>query len=60
MPSPGKGFQLAQNIANSYRYNKAKARPNLYVCGRDEYGTATETKALEEKVTPKELYVKIL
>ena len=27
----------------------------LYVCGTDEYGTATETKALEEKCTPKEL-----
>jgi len=25
------------------------------VCGTDEYGTATETKALEEKCTPKEL-----
>jgi len=25
------------------------------VCGTDEYGTATETKALEEKVTPREL-----
>lgn len=27
----------------------------LYICGTDEYGTATETKALEEKCTPKEL-----
>jgi len=27
----------------------------LYVCGTDEYGTATETKALEEKITPREL-----
>jgi len=27
----------------------------LYVCGTDEYGTATETKALEEGITPKEL-----
>lgn len=27
----------------------------LYVCGTDEYGTATETKALEEGVTPAEL-----
>lgn len=25
------------------------------MCGTDEYGTATETKALEEKVTPREL-----
>ncbi|XP_059151234.1 methionine--tRNA ligase, cytoplasmic-like [Physella acuta] len=27
----------------------------LYVCGTDEYGTATETKAMEEGVTPKEI-----
>ena len=38
-----------------YRYNKARGRPTLFVCGTDEYGTATETKALEEGVTPKEL-----
>jgi len=34
----------------------------LYVCGTDEFGTATETKALEEGVSPKELcdkYAKI-
>ena len=24
----------------------------IYVCGTDEYGTATETKAIEEKMTP--------
>lgn len=27
----------------------------MYICGTDEYGTATETKALEEGVTPQEL-----
>lgn len=27
----------------------------MFVCGTDEYGTATETKALEEGVTPREL-----
>lgn len=27
----------------------------LYVCGTDEYGTATETKALEEGISPREL-----
>jgi len=37
------------------RYNKARGRPTLFVCGTDEYGTATETKALEEGVTPREL-----
>lgn len=38
-----------------WRYNKARGRPTLYVCGTDEYGTATETKALEEGVTPRQL-----
>ncbi|KZF25702.1 methionyl-tRNA synthetase [Xylona heveae TC161] len=37
------------------KYNKARGRPTLYICGTDEYGTATETKALEEGVTPQEL-----
>lgn len=27
----------------------------LFVCGTDEYGTATETQALKEGITPKEL-----
>lgn len=27
----------------------------LYICGTDEYGTATETKALEEGLTPQEI-----
>lgn len=40
------------------RYNKARGRPTLYICGTDEYGTATETKALEEGVTPEELCAK--
>ena len=40
------------------RYNKARGRPTLYVCGTDEYGTATETKALEEGVSPEELCAK--
>ena len=30
-------------------------RRTLYVCGTDEYGTATETQALKEGLTPKEL-----
>ncbi|MCJ1350938.1 MAG: putative methionine--tRNA ligase, cytoplasmic protein rar1 [Icmadophila ericetorum] len=37
------------------RYNKARGRPTLYVCGTDEYGTATETKALEEGLSPRAL-----
>lgn len=27
----------------------------VYICGTDEYGTATETKALEEKLSPQEI-----
>lgn len=37
------------------RYCKARGHPTLFVCGTDEYGTATETKAIEEKITPQEL-----
>lgn len=40
------------------RYHKACGRPTLFICGTDEYGTATETKALEEGVTPEELCAK--
>lgn len=37
------------------RYAKNRNYNALYICGTDEYGTATETKALEEKCTPQEL-----
>jgi methionyl-tRNA synthetase len=37
------------------RFSKLRGRRTLYICGTDEYGTATETKALETKQTPKEL-----
>ncbi|KAI9850091.1 MAG: putative methionine--tRNA ligase, cytoplasmic protein rar1 [Thelocarpon superellum] len=37
------------------RFCRLRGHPTLYVCGTDEYGTATETKALEDGVTPKEL-----
>ncbi|KAL8932391.1 MAG: hypothetical protein Q9211_006339 [Gyalolechia sp. 1 TL-2023] len=37
------------------RYCKARGYLTLYVCGTDEYGTATETKALEEGTTPQGL-----
>jgi methionyl-tRNA synthetase len=30
-------------------------RRTLYVCGTDEYGTATETRALKEGISPKVL-----
>lgn len=37
------------------RYTRLMGYNTLYVCGTDEYGTATETKALEEKKTPREI-----
>ncbi|KAI0472631.1 tRNA synthetases class I (M)-domain-containing protein [Xylariaceae sp. FL0804] len=37
------------------RYSKLRDRPTLFICGTDEYGTATETKALESGQTPQEL-----
>ena len=33
----------------------SRNRRTLYICGTDEYGTATETQALKEGITPKEL-----
>lgn len=37
------------------RYCRLMGHNTLYICGTDEYGTATETKAQEEKKTPKEI-----
>lgn len=37
------------------RFARMKGYETLYICGTDEYGTASETKAQEEGVTPKEL-----
>ncbi len=37
------------------RFCRLKRYDTLYICGTDEYGTATETKALEEGITPQEL-----
>jgi len=37
------------------RFCRSQGYDTLYICGTDEYGTATETKALEEHVSPKEL-----
>ncbi|MBU0533073.1 methionine--tRNA ligase [Candidatus Micrarchaeota archaeon] len=37
------------------RYCRSKGYECLYICGTDEYGTATEIKALEEGVTPREI-----
>ncbi|MDR0322611.1 MAG: methionine--tRNA ligase [Treponema sp.] len=37
------------------RFCRLRGYETLYICGTDEYGTATENKAAEEKVSPKEL-----
>ncbi|PKI82891.1 methionine--tRNA ligase [Malassezia vespertilionis] len=37
------------------RYSRTKNNNTLYICGTDEYGTATETKALEDGVSPQAL-----
>ena len=37
------------------RYCRQRGDNVIYICGTDEYGTATETKALQEGLTPKEI-----
>ena len=37
------------------RFCRMRGYETLYICGTDEYGTATETRAREEGITPKEL-----
>ncbi|KAL5717476.1 methionine--tRNA ligase [Ranunculus cassubicifolius] len=37
------------------RYCRIRQYNTIYICGTDEYGTATETKALEENCSPKEI-----
>jgi methionyl-tRNA synthetase len=36
-------------------FTGTRNRRTLYICGTDEYGTATETAALKEGITPREL-----
>lgn len=37
------------------RYCRMRGYNVIYICGTDEYGTATETKAIEEGSSPKEI-----
>ncbi|ALC42554.1 CG15100 [Drosophila busckii] len=37
------------------RYSRAAGYNTLLICGTDEYGTATENKALAENMTPREI-----
>lgn len=36
------------------RYNRTRNRRTLFICGTDEYGTTSETKAHQDGVTPRE------
>jgi len=38
-----------------YRFCRLRDYNVLYICGTDEYGTATETKAIEEGLTPQQI-----
>jgi len=38
-----------------HRFCRLRDYNVLYICGTDEYGTATETKAIEEGLTPQEI-----
>lgn len=49
-PTPARVSQ-----APACRYCRLRNWNTLYVCGTDEYGTATETKAVEEGLTPQEI-----
>ena len=37
------------------RYCRARGYMTLYISGTDEYGTATETKAITEGLTPQQI-----
>jgi methionyl-tRNA synthetase len=37
------------------RFCRLRGMETLYICGTDEYGTATENRAVEEGISPKEL-----
>jgi len=37
------------------RYSRSRGNDTLFICGTDEHGTATETKALEEGLTPEQI-----
>ncbi len=47
------GCVLSADVAA--RYHRLRGHEVLFVCGTDEHGTATETKAQEEGLTPRQL-----
>lgn len=40
------------------RYCRLRGYNTIYVCGTDEYGTATEMRARQEGITPEEICAK--
>jgi methionyl-tRNA synthetase len=44
-----------KNYISIYRYCRLRGYNTIYICGTDEYGTATETKALQEGISCQEL-----
>lgn len=48
-------FQSSRVTDTLVSYCRTRNRRTLYVCGTDEYGTATETQALKEGITPRQL-----
>ncbi|GAB1609435.1 methionine--tRNA ligase, cytoplasmic-like [Argonauta hians] len=47
------GSTLSADIFS--RYSQLRGYNSIYICGTDEYGTATETKAMEEGLTPRQI-----
>lgn len=46
---------VTRSVAINVDWVGTRNRTTLYICGTDEYGTATETQALKEGITPQEL-----
>lgn len=54
---PHLGNLIGSTLSGDYfnRYCRLRGWNSIYVCGTDEYGTATEVKAAQEGCTPKEI-----
>eukprot|EP00061_Rhincodon_typus_P000980 g13352.t1 len=46
---------LCPTLLSPCRFCRLRGWNTLYICGTDEYGTATETKAVEEGLTPRQI-----
>lgn len=49
------GVALTPRSRPCQRYGRLRGWNLLFVCGTDEYGTATENKAREEGLTPQQI-----